>query len=98
VGPERTEELGPLCSQKGYVTCQATLVIVGSRGWTAPRLAWLKALVYHGPARRDSIGEVESHDIVLTTYSRLAKDHSLSREQETNLHDFEWYRVVLDDG
>ncbi|KAL3488777.1 SNF2 family N-terminal domain-containing protein [Aspergillus germanicus] len=86
--------------------CRATLVIVPTRGlidnWIKQIKGFfaqrLKTLVYLSGTRRDSIGEVQSHDIVLTTYAQLAIDYSFSGESEVNLYDFEWYRVVLDEA
>ncbi|KAF7136712.1 hypothetical protein CNMCM5793_006030 [Aspergillus hiratsukae] len=86
--------------------CRATLVIVASRVNTWLREidnhlnASLKVMIYHGMSRKDSIKDIECYDIVITTYNTLAKEHDakLLARGKSPLHDFAWYRVVLDEG
>ncbi|KAF7136911.1 hypothetical protein CNMCM5793_006573 [Aspergillus hiratsukae] len=86
--------------------CRATLVIVPSRVNTWLREidnhlnASLKVMIYHGMSRKDSIKDIECYDIVITTYNTLAKEHDakLLGRGKSPLHDFAWYRVVLDEG
>ncbi|KAL3477940.1 SNF2 family N-terminal domain-containing protein [Aspergillus californicus] len=88
--------------------CRATLVIVPSRvlinTWVREIKSHmknsLKVLTYHGRSRKDAIGNIERYDIVITTYNTLAKEHhaKLLGEGKSPLHDFFWYRVVLDEA
>ncbi|RHZ55951.1 hypothetical protein CDV55_101568 [Aspergillus turcosus] len=86
--------------------CRATLVIVPSRVNTWLREidnhlnASLEVMIYHGMSRKDSIKDIECYDIVITTYNTLAKEHDakLLGRGKSPLHDFAWYRVVLDEG
>jgi SNF2 family DNA or RNA helicase len=57
-------------------------------------------MIYHGMSRKDSIKDIECYDIVITTYNTLAKEHDakLLGRAKSPLHDFAWYRVVLDEG
>ena len=57
-------------------------------------------MVYHGRARKALIDQINQSDIVITTYSTLAKEHEskLLGKEKSPLHDFAWYRVVLDEG
>jgi superfamily II DNA or RNA helicase len=51
----------------------------------------LKLLTLHGPARKERFGEIGQHDLVLTTYPLLTRDHAVLTE-----HD--WHVVVLDEA
>jgi hypothetical protein len=51
----------------------------------------LSVHVHHGPDRTRAIGDLEGHDVVLTSYSLLPRDRRL-------LGDAEWRVVVLDEA
>jgi superfamily II DNA or RNA helicase len=51
----------------------------------------LKLLTLHGPARKERFGEIGKHDLVLTTYPLLTRDHDVLTEHE-------WHVVVLDEA
>ncbi|KAL2845415.1 SNF2 family N-terminal domain-containing protein [Aspergillus pseudoustus] len=88
--------------------CRATLVVVPSRvlinTWVREidnhLNASLKVLIYHGRSRKEAIQKVEDYDIVITTYNTLAKEHApkLMGGPKSPLHEYAWYRVVLDEG
>ena len=54
----------------------------------APRL---KLLSLHGPARKERFADIESHDLVLTTYPLLTRDHEVLTAQG-------WHSVILDEA
>ncbi|KAL3466537.1 SNF2 family N-terminal domain-containing protein [Aspergillus heterothallicus] len=88
--------------------CRATLVVVPSRvlinTWVreidSHLNASLKVLIYHGRSRKEAIQKAEDYDIVITTYNTLAKEHTpkLMGGSKSPLHEYAWYRVVLDEG
>lgn len=51
----------------------------------------LKVLVLHGLDRKSRFGEIAGHDLVLTTYPLLARDHSILKAQL-------WHVIVLDEA
>jgi superfamily II DNA or RNA helicase len=51
----------------------------------------LKVLTLHGLDRRSRFGEIAEHDLVLTTYPLLARDHTTLQAQH-------WHVVVLDEA
>jgi superfamily II DNA or RNA helicase len=51
----------------------------------------LKVLPLHGPARRERFGEIAAHDLVLTTYPLLTRDHEVLTAQD-------WHAVILDEA
>lgn len=55
---------------------------------------------YHGRSRKDLISNIDRYDIVITTYNTLAKEHDakILGKGQSPLHDFAWYRVVLDEA
>ncbi len=72
------------------IVCPTSLV----PNWTleAERFApTLKLLALHGPARKALFGGIAAHDLVLTTYPLLARDHAVLTAQE-------WHTVVLDEA
>ena len=72
------------------IVCPTSLV----PNWTleAARFApGLKVLALHGPARRERFGEIAAHDLVLTTYPLLTRDHEVLTAQD-------WHAVILDEA
>ena len=51
----------------------------------------LRLLTLHGPARKEKFGEIGRHDLVISTYPLLARDHAV-------LTAHEWHVVVLDEA
>jgi len=51
----------------------------------------LRTLVLHGPDRADRFGAIGAHDLVITTYPLLARDHAVLAAQD-------WHVVVLDEA
>ena len=51
----------------------------------------LRVLVLHGPDRAARFGDIASHDLVITTYPLLARDHAVLAAQP-------WHIVVLDEA
>ena len=51
----------------------------------------LKLLALHGLDRKSRFGEVAGHDLVLTTYPLLARDHAILKAQL-------WHVIVLDEA
>ncbi|KAL2798852.1 SNF2 family N-terminal domain-containing protein [Aspergillus keveii] len=88
--------------------CRATLVVVPSRvlinTWEREIKSHLndslKVLMYHGRSRKTKLKEAEDYDIVITTYNTLAKEHAskLMGGPSSPLHEYAWYRVVLDEA
>ncbi|MGE0415884.1 MAG: SNF2-related protein, partial [Acetobacteraceae bacterium] len=54
----------------------------------APRL---RVLPLHGPTRKERFADIPHHDVVLTTYPLLARDHEVLTAQE-------WHILVLDEA
>ncbi|HXT81888.1 MAG TPA: DEAD/DEAH box helicase [Acetobacteraceae bacterium] len=51
----------------------------------------LRVLTLHGPARHSRFPEIPAHDLVLTTYPLLTRDHEILTQQD-------WHVVVLDEA
>ncbi|OGM50785.1 putative helicase [Aspergillus bombycis] len=87
---------------------RATLVIVPSRvlinTWEREiddhLNGGMKMMRYHGRSRKELISNIDRYDIVITTYNTLAKEHDakILGKGQSPLHDFAWYRVVLDEA
>ncbi|KAJ6086757.1 helicase [Penicillium canescens] len=60
----------------------------------------LKMMIYHGRTRKNLLADIDHYDIVITTYNTLAKEHDdkLLGKGKSPLHNFIWYRLVLDEG
>lgn len=57
-------------------------------------------MVYHGRKRKSLLPDIDHYEIVITTYNTIAREHDnkLLGKGESPLHEFLWYRVVLDEG
>jgi SNF2 family DNA or RNA helicase len=51
----------------------------------------LRTLILHGPDRAEQFDKIESHDLVITTYPLLARDHGILVAQD-------WHIVMLDEA
>ena len=51
----------------------------------------LRTLVLHGPDRSDRFANIGEHDLVITTYPLLARDHAVLTAQD-------WHMVILDEA
>ena len=51
----------------------------------------LRVLTLHGPTRKERFGEIARHDLVISTYPLLTRDHAVLTEHE-------WHVVVLDEA
>lgn len=51
----------------------------------------LKVLVFHGAARKELIAQISEHDVVLTTYPLIARDHELILGRD-------WHMAILDEA
>ena len=66
--------------------------VIGNWRREAERFApGLKVLTLHGLDRRSRFGEIAAHDLVLTTYPLLARDHATLKAQP-------WHVIVLDEA
>ena len=55
----------------------------------------LNVCQYHGPRNHITSSNLEAADLVLTTYATIASDFG---KRNSVLHDFAWFRIVLDEG
>ncbi|MBV8615061.1 MAG: DEAD/DEAH box helicase, partial [Acetobacteraceae bacterium] len=72
------------------VVCPTSLVA----NWRAEAARFapsLRVLTLHGPDRAGRFAEISAHDLVLSTYPLLARDHATLAETE-------WHIVVLDEA
>ncbi|MDD2877228.1 MAG: DEAD/DEAH box helicase [Acidiphilium sp.] len=51
----------------------------------------LRVLVLHGPDRAERFAHIPNHDLVISTYPLLARDHDV-------LHEQPWHMVILDEA
>ncbi|MGJ4889520.1 SNF2-related protein [Bradyrhizobium sp. HKCCYLRH3099] len=51
----------------------------------------LKVLVFHGAARKELVDQIPQHDVVLTTYPLIARDHELILGRD-------WHMAILDEA
>jgi superfamily II DNA or RNA helicase len=51
----------------------------------------LKVLVFHGAARKELVEQISQHDVVLTTYPLIARDHELILGRD-------WHMAILDEA
>ncbi|KAJ5405768.1 helicase [Penicillium sp. CMV-2018d] len=80
--------------------CRATLLIVPQQCTLTSQHGSLKMMIYHGRTRKNLLAGIDHYDLVITTYNTLARehDHKLLGKGKSPLHDFIWYRVVLDEA
>ena len=84
------EQAAGRLDRPALIVCPTSLI----PNWTleAERFApTLKLLSLHGPARKERFGEVGRHDLVLTTYPLLTRDHAALTAQD-------WHAVILDEA
>jgi superfamily II DNA or RNA helicase len=84
------EQAAGRLDRPALIVCPTSLI----PNWTleAARFApELKLLPLHGKARKDRFDEIAAHDLVLTTYPLLARDHAVLTAQD-------WHAVVLDEA
>ena len=55
----------------------------------------MKVIRYHGERRKGLLREIETADVVLTTYHTLLWEFE---SKESPLHKLTWFRLVLDEG
>ena len=62
----------------------------------------IKTCVYHGQSRTLKFADLGIYDLVITTYGTLCAEwlNSLKRStaKQSLLHQFDWFRIVLDEG
>ena len=58
----------------------------------------VKLKVHHGTSKSFYAGDLESHDIVVTTYGTLAAEFNYGERSGSPLLKAKWLRVVLDEG
>ena len=84
------EQASGRLTRPALIVCPTSLV----PNWTleAERFApSLKLLALHGPARKERFGDIPAHDLVVTTYPLLTRDHDVLTQQD-------WHVVVLDEA
>jgi SNF2 family DNA or RNA helicase len=54
----------------------------------------IRSFLYHGPDRQNLANGMEEFDVVLTTYDTLRSDWKVHGP----LYNFNWARVILDEG
>ncbi|KAF9278710.1 DNA repair protein rad16 [Mortierella alpina] len=85
-----------------------TVAIVQWRNEITDHAPSLKVLIYHGPNRTESMKELMSHDVVLTTYSIIEsgyrkqkygfKRKGMTVKEDSLLHRIKWHRIILDEA
>ena len=84
------EQAAGRLNQPALVICPTSLV----PNWHAEASRFapsLRTLVLHGPDRATKFPAIGGHDLVITTYPLLARDHAVLSAQE-------WHVVVLDEA
>jgi superfamily II DNA or RNA helicase len=85
-----SEQAAGRLDRPALIVCPTSLI----PNWTleAARFApGLKLLSLHGSSRKERFPEIQDHDLVLTTYPLLARDHTVLTAQE-------WHVVILDEA
>lgn len=81
---------------RGSLTCPALVVAPTSlmANWCSEAKKFapeLKVLVLHGAGRKQTFAAIPEHDVVLTTYPLIARDHEVLLSRE-------WHIAVLDEA
>ncbi len=85
-----TEQAHGRLDRPALVVCPTSLV----PNWRAEATRFaprLRTLVLHGPDRAARFGDIAGHDLVITTYPLLARDHAVLTAQD-------WSIVTLDEA
>ncbi|KAF9109969.1 DNA repair protein rad16 [Mortierella sp. AM989] len=85
-----------------------TVAIIQWIGEIADHAPSLKALMFHGPNRTESMRELMSYDIVITTYSIIESGYrkqkygfkrgGMTVKEDSLLHRIKWHRIILDEA
>ena len=84
------EQAAGRLTKPALIVCPTSLV----PNWTLETEKFapsLRLLVLHGPERKRLFKQIPKHDLVLTTYPLLARDHPVLTAQE-------WHIVILDEA
>ena len=84
------EQAAGRLTQPALIVCPTSLI----PNWSmeAERFApSLRVLALHGPARKERFREIKDHDLVLSTYPLLARDHEVLVARQ-------WHAVILDEA
>ncbi len=84
------EQIEGRLTQPALIVCPTSLI----PNWTMEAEKFspsLRVLALHGPARKERFREIKDHDLVLTTYPLLARDHEVLVARE-------WHAVILDEA
>jgi len=77
-------------SHPSLVVCPTSLV-VNWRNEARKFAPNLKVLILHGPGRKQHFDAIPQHDLVLTTYPLIARDHEVLLAQQ-------WHAAILDEA
>jgi superfamily II DNA or RNA helicase len=84
------EKVAGRLDRPSLIICPTSLI----PNWTAEAARFapgLSVLALHGANRRASFAKIAKHDLVLSTYPLLSRDHQVLVEQE-------WHAVILDEA
>jgi SNF2 family DNA or RNA helicase len=84
------EQAAGRLDRPALIVCPTSLI----PNWTAEAKRFapgLRVLALHGPSRRERFGEIADHDLVLSTYPLLTRDHEVLTAQD-------WRAVILDEA
>ena len=84
------EQAAGRLDRPALVVCPTSLV-PNWRAEAARFAPMLRTLVLHGPDRAARFPDIPAHDLVITTYPLLSRDHAVLAEQD-------WHAVVLDEA
>jgi len=84
------EQAAGRLTQPALIVCPTS--VIPNWSMEAERFApSLRVLALHGPARKERFRHIKDHDLVLTTYPLLARDHEVLVARE-------WHAVILDEA